>query len=171
MLSVVLDVNGLSIRMAYSLRKTPTCEGVRRASSFFRDSVVPTPYAEKPMWSSAPRLLGAPPFGPRRDLARIPQPLSSRSTGAGNPGTSAIWWAHRSGSKCCGGGRMVVPSQPTYRLLAVTCTPAAVPGPNDCSRAVRACPPSSPAQGIPRAAMSPAASGGRIVETRYRGGF
>jgi hypothetical protein len=26
-MSLVLDVNGLSIRMAYSLRKTPTCEG------------------------------------------------------------------------------------------------------------------------------------------------
>ena len=26
-MSLVLDVNGLSIRMAHSLRKTPTCEG------------------------------------------------------------------------------------------------------------------------------------------------
>jgi hypothetical protein len=26
-MSLVLDVNGWSIRMAYSLRKTPTCEG------------------------------------------------------------------------------------------------------------------------------------------------
>jgi hypothetical protein len=33
-MSLVLDVNGWSIRMAYSLRKTPACEGVRRASSF-----------------------------------------------------------------------------------------------------------------------------------------
>jgi hypothetical protein len=33
-MSLVLDVNGLSIRMAHSLRKTPTCEGARRASPF-----------------------------------------------------------------------------------------------------------------------------------------
>ena len=46
-MSLVLDVNGLSISMAHSLRQTPTCEGVRRASSFFRDSVVPTPYSGK----------------------------------------------------------------------------------------------------------------------------
>ena len=46
-MSLVLDVNGLSISMAHSLRRTPTCEGVRRASSFFRDSVVPTPYSGK----------------------------------------------------------------------------------------------------------------------------
>src|SRR5436190_9797591 len=34
-----------------------------------------------------------------------------------------------------------------------------------------ACPPASLAQGIRRAAMSPAAFGGRIVEPRYRGGL
>ena len=37
-MSLVLDVNGLSIRMAHSLRKTPTRGVPRWASSFFRDS-------------------------------------------------------------------------------------------------------------------------------------
>ena len=37
-LSLGSDVNGLSIRMAPSLRKTPTWGVPRRASSFFRDS-------------------------------------------------------------------------------------------------------------------------------------
>ena len=32
-MSLVLDVNGVSTRMAHSLRKTPTCEGARRESS------------------------------------------------------------------------------------------------------------------------------------------
>jgi hypothetical protein len=37
-MSLVLDVNGLSIRMAHSLRKTPTCEGRGGRFLFFRDS-------------------------------------------------------------------------------------------------------------------------------------
>jgi hypothetical protein len=37
-MSVVLDVNGLSIRMAHSLRKTPTCEGLGGRLPSCRDS-------------------------------------------------------------------------------------------------------------------------------------
>jgi hypothetical protein len=50
-MSLVLDVNGLSIRMAHSLRKTPAYEGVRRASSFLpRLLLYPLPPARK-RWS------------------------------------------------------------------------------------------------------------------------
>src|SRR6266511_1436108 len=44
-MSLVLDVNGLSIRMAHSLRKTPTCEGRGGRLPFAETPVVPTPYS------------------------------------------------------------------------------------------------------------------------------
>jgi hypothetical protein len=51
-MSLVLDVNGLSIRMAHSLRKTPAYEGVRRGVFLLAETpVVPTPSSEKPMES------------------------------------------------------------------------------------------------------------------------
>ena len=54
--SLVLDVNGLNVRMAHSLRKTPTCEGEAGVSVLAETYVVPATYCGKPMESSAPRL-------------------------------------------------------------------------------------------------------------------
>ena len=59
-MSLMLDVDGLGTCMAHPRRETPTCERVRRASSFFRDSGCPTPSTEKPNGVLSPRLLAAP---------------------------------------------------------------------------------------------------------------
>jgi len=58
-MSLVSDVNGLSICMAHSLRKTPTCEGARRASLLAETPVVPTPYGGETDGAPAPPLRSA----------------------------------------------------------------------------------------------------------------
>jgi hypothetical protein len=45
--NLVLDVNGLSIRMAHSLRKTPTCEARGGRFLFFETPGVPAPTSPK----------------------------------------------------------------------------------------------------------------------------
>ena len=70
----MLVVEGLSIRMERSLRKTPTCEGARRASSFYQDSgCTHSRRAGNRRVPSAPRLLGPPALRPALDLLAIPE--------------------------------------------------------------------------------------------------
>jgi hypothetical protein len=50
-MSLVLDVNGLSIRMAHSLRKTPTCEGRGGRLPSCRDSCSTHSLQRRNRWS------------------------------------------------------------------------------------------------------------------------
>jgi hypothetical protein len=70
---LVLDVYGLSIRMAHSLLKTPTCEGEAGVSLLAETPVVPAPHSGETDGVLSTTALRVPPLRPRRDLTPIPQ--------------------------------------------------------------------------------------------------